>query len=126
MGVKGGPKTGGRKAGVPNKATLARTQNIEEVERRAGRPLAVVRLSELGERFYSLGNAYSPLRERPKKDGKDDPFPSDERKSVDYHSRAARIFADVANYQSPKLQSTVLRPDSPAENGPIEVHIKFI
>ena len=105
---KGHARYGGRTKGVANKTTLKRAEAIEEGERRAGRPMAVPRMKELADRFFSLGNAYSPLRERKK----DDKFPPDEEKSVKYHGKAADIYANVAPYETPKIQSTAIRGDT--------------
>lgn len=119
----------GRKKGQASKTTIARADAIERAERESGRAMATQRLSELAQYFYSLGARYSPTRDRKKpinKEGQMDDTPADEGKSVGYMKEAARIYADLAPYQSPKVQSTTLPQHDPNDFKPIEVTVKFV
>lgn len=129
--MKRGFKTpgSGRQKGTPNKTTIARQEAIVQEERASGRRLAIIRLAEIADHFGGLAAKYSPTRDRTKPfgaDGKLDDTPPDEARSVGYLRESAKWLAEIAPYQSPKLQSTTLAQDKPLDVKPITVTVKFI
>ena len=99
-GAKPGERRGGRQKGVPNKATLARASAIAEQKQKAGQKLGVEVMSEAMMHFRALAAKYQVGGPAP-----------NEKLFVKYLSQAASIAADVAPYESSKLQSTTLRGD---------------
>ena len=113
MGARGQPKTGGRRAGSVNKSTLERREMIEQGERASGRKLAIERLAEAMEYWFGLAAQHQPTGPTPNVD--------EFRKCLKEGTGCAR---DLAPYQSPKLQSTTLRQDTPQE--PIQIEVSII
>jgi len=100
-GSKPGERRGGRKPGSRNKTTAQRAAQIEKEIRESGQRLAIERLNDVAQEFFDLAEQYKPSTSTT----------PDEHKYVQYLSKVASILADLAPYQSSKLQSTTLRGD---------------
>jgi hypothetical protein len=107
------PANSGRRRGSLNKTTVAKAVGIEQVERAAGRKLAVERLAEAMEYWFGLAATHQPTGNRPN--------PKEFRTCLKEGTTCAR---DLAPYQSPKLQSTTLRQDAPQE--PIQIIVTIV
>lgn len=105
-----GFKTGGRKAGVPNKATVEKERVVAENEKAAGRMLGK-------EVLATVMNEFLIAAQKIKKKGSP--------QHLDLLKQAADLAAKLAPYQSPQLQRTTLRSD---QNAPIrhKVEVEFV
>ena len=112
---KGHPRYGGRTKGVPNKSSIARAEAMTEDRKRTGRKGGVEAMSEIMNYFLALGAKYQPRGESP-----------DEAKCAKYLKMAADIASDVAQYETPKLQSTTLRGDTDPNAEPIRVQLEIV
>lgn len=93
-----GERRGGRKKGVPNKTTLARSARIVEQRQAAGLKLGKDLMSEAANYFRGLADRYAPTGAQP-----------NDEKFERYLYKAAMIAARVAPYESPTLQSITVR-----------------
>ena len=103
-----GRKTGGRKAGTPNKATVEREKAVAAAEHEQGRKLAKEVLATVMNEFLAEAALKKNKRNR-----------------LDLLKQAADLAAKLAPYQSPQLQRTTLRSD---QNAPIrhKVEVEFV
>src|SRR5262245_53963972 len=94
---KGRKKTGGRKRGTPNKKTLSRIAEAEQVVasgKKGGRKLAVDVLGDYMALFSALASTSR----------------DDEAKFEKYALLAVEVAAQLASYQTPKLKAVFI-PD---------------
>ena len=96
----GEPRRGGRKKGTPNKATFAREMTIRELRELQGSKLAKDVMAITMGHFLKLAEQYAPASASP-----------DEGNFVKYLTLASGIAKDLAPYESPRMQSTVIRGD---------------
>lgn len=101
-GSKPGERRGGRKKGVPNKATKAREAEIAKKRAAEGQQLAKDVLAAAMNAYLTLADKYDPASGNQI---------GDEAKFDRYLSKAAAIAADLAPYESSKLQSTTIIGD---------------
>jgi hypothetical protein len=99
-GSKPGERRGGRQKGTPNKNSLERAAIVQKKIKDSGQALAIERLEVIAAEFEALAEIYRPGQKG-----------GDETKYVQYLSKAGSILADLAPYQSSKLQSTTLVGD---------------
>jgi hypothetical protein len=109
-----GERRGGRRKGVPNKASLKREVEIAVRSRAAGQKLGKEVMAEAMMHFRALAAKYQVGTEQP-----------DETKFERYLKLAAAIAADLSPYESPKLQSTIIAGD---KDQPINhtLHVRFV
>lgn len=103
MAGKGSPpgvRYGGRKKGTLNKTSRQRAAIIQKEIKASGAWLAIERLDQVLTEFLELAEKYRPGSETP-----------DEAKRVQYLMKVASIAADLAPYQTAKLQATMLVGD---------------
>jgi hypothetical protein len=86
---------------------------VEQAERAAGRKLAVERLAEAMEYWFAMAAQHQPTGPTPNV--------KEFRACLKEATLCAR---DLAPYQSPKLQSTTLRQDTPQE--PLQINVRFV
>lgn len=103
-----GQKTGGRKAGTPNKATVEREKVVADEQHSKGNLLAKEVLADVMNEFLAAARLKKNSKHR-----------------LDFLKQAADLAAKLAPYQSPQLQRTTLRSDAAA---PIrhKVEVEFV
>lgn len=110
-----GERRGGRIKGVPNKSTLARAAEIASVAKKIGLPLAIQHIEDGMHRYVSLAAQFQ-------KGG-----PQENIKEFEhYFDKAMKLAIQLANYQSPKLQSTTISVDPIDLTQLTDVEIAFL
>lgn len=106
-GASPGERRGGRKKGIPNRATIERelaaraeAAQIEEGNKRKGRPTAKEFLNEAWVIYRSRAVYYQPRSDNPN---------SNEGKFMDYMKLAVDAASKVAPYLHPRLAQTTLQ-----------------
>lgn len=117
--LPGGPKTGGRKKGSVNKTTLERAAAIQAEARARDQKTGVDVMRDVMNRYLGMAAKYQPLIEGGA------PNPNHDEKKYLAFLRVAGDFGDkLAPYETPRLQSTTLRSDTPEQ--PIEVKLTIV
>lgn len=94
-----GERRGGRRKGVPNKATLKKSAERAEQARAKGLKLGVDILSEAANYFVGLASTYAPVDGNPN---------ANRDKFAENLRLAASIAKDLAPYETPRLQSVAV------------------
>jgi hypothetical protein len=106
-----GIKTGGRKAGTPNKATVERRLQIArglEDARNHGRPLAKDRLGELLDLAFEMMTANQPCPARCMGANGGAQNGMDHQEFAAWFDRAAYVAQALAKYESPQLRAVAV------------------
>lgn len=113
-GAKPGERRGGRIKGVPNKTTLARAVEIATEKKAQGKPLAVEAMQDGMYRYIALS---APFQKGGPQENID--------QFQHFFDKAMKLADKIANYETPKLQSTTLVGD---KDKPIShtLNIRFV
>ena len=113
-GSKPGVRFGGRKPGTPNKVTKEKAEALAATRQRAGLLSAVEVMAEAMNHFRGLAARYQPLGQTP-----------DEPRYQKYLRLAADIAKDLAPYETPRMQATILRNDADASGNAVPLSMKI-
>lgn len=114
------PPSAGRRKGTPNKTTLKRAAAVQAEVAAKDQKTGVAVMRDVMNRYLTMAAKYQPFADE---GGAANPNHNEEKYLL--FLRIAGVFADkLAPYETPRLQTTTLRNDTPEE--PIEVKLTIV